>query len=183
MTRIEEAAIDQETRTAFTENDHRYDHGSWLSVRALKVLRMHASYDGPNGVWTVHTPLRVFKKTFGYEPDQGTHYNKNEVLTELELPVGALIVAESLYSWMRNARIGWSSQSRKMRANEAVVVSHRKIGTGEMLASSNSLLDVSFEYRVGQTVRPTMDFYMGCEQCAAGIHFFIDQADAESYML
>jgi hypothetical protein len=40
----------------------------------------------------------------------------------------------------------------------------------------------SFEYKIGETVRPTEPF---CEdrwnECTSGIHFFLTQAEAEAY--
>ena len=65
-----------------------------------------------------------------------------------------------------------NSTGRKCRAEYAVVLE------GEGFAQ----YDRSFEYKIGETVRPTMPFDDNrWEECASGIHFFLTRAEAEVY--
>jgi len=70
-----------------------------------------------------------------------------------------------------------NASGRKCRAEYAVVVS-----LPEECEVGHSMHDDSFEYRVGETVRPRQPW---CEdrwqECASGIHFYITREEAEAH--
>lgn len=140
-------------------------------------LAKHAKWERSTGLWTVHTPMRVFKQTCP------TRFRGAVGIVELVIPVGALIHAKG--------RREYAMQSyRKMRASEAKVIQQwdrnsyswasREIWTP--MNDSVSQHDSSFVYKNGKTVKPQGDpFYQGSGVCEAGIHFFIDLQDAINY--
>ncbi len=69
---------------------------------------------------------------------------------------------------------------RKCRASEAFVVA---IFDGEKEVNNGySTYNSSFEYVVGQTVKPKEAFSEDWQnECASGIHFFITRIEAENY--
>ena len=75
-----------------------------------------------------------------------------------------------------------SATSRKCRANKAIVLSIEKVdGTPSELSEAASNYDPDFLYRIGETVE-VKDF---CEdrfnECAPGIHFFVNREEAVNY--
>ena len=74
-----------------------------------------------------------------------------------------------------------NATGRKCRASKARVLAiFDKAGNEVNNAYSN--YDPSFEYTVGETVRPTGDFNEDrWEECSAGIHFFITREEAEAF--
>ena len=69
--------------------------------------------------------------------------------------------------------------SRKCRASEAIVL--------ELILDDDSGIGLSihernFEYRLGETVKPTRQFCKDrWDECASGIHFFITREEAEAF--
>ena len=74
-----------------------------------------------------------------------------------------------------------SASGRKCRASEAVVLTiYDK--DGKEIEETNSLHDIGFVYRVGETVKPGEEFDTNrWNECAPGIHFFITREEAERY--
>ena len=78
---------------------------------------------------------------------------------------------------------------RKCRAEQAKVVSHeckayclsrwyRYIAAPR---TTHSMYDPKFQYRVGETVRPTKPYDESDEECSHGIHFCPTKEEAENY--
>ncbi len=81
-------------------------------------------------------------------------------------------------------------RSRKCRASEAKVLGIYEITPGERKGKKytgkepvHSSYDTSFIYKVGKTVTPRKGFSHKKENCASGIHFFMDCAKALRYQV
>ena len=78
-----------------------------------------------------------------------------------------------------------NSTGRKCRAEFAEVLAIYPMGKKRAMAKktvAHSDYDKSFEYKVGDIVRPTRPFNNDrFEECAPGIHFFITRIEAEDY--
>lgn len=124
--------------------------------------------------WKVTTELKVFKLA-----------RDNRVIA-LVIPVGAIIYAHpSVFSSRSNRDL------RKMRANKAFVHSIYNIGKhnfGSQADSAISRHDCDFVYVEKKIVKPAIScdgdgvrFSFEPEQCAEGIHFFLNFNDAFLY--
>ena len=78
-----------------------------------------------------------------------------------------------------------NAAGRKCRAEYAEVLAIYNKGSKKALAKEEiaySQQDNKFEYKVGQTVKPTEKFDENrWEECSTGIHFFITRIEAEEY--
>lgn len=76
-----------------------------------------------------------------------------------------------------------NSTSKKCRASEAIVMSiTSKYDLTNTFSSGVSTHDIEFTYQVGQVVTPIEPFDENrWNECASGIHFFIDRNDAVNY--
>lgn len=75
-----------------------------------------------------------------------------------------------------------SATTEKCRADKAIVLEIQDLKGNKIDRSAYSMHKPNFEYRVGETVIPKKPF---CEdrwqECASGIHFFIDRKAAVEY--
>ena len=95
--------------------------------------------------------------------------NNNEVIVKLEIPEDA----------MRSSATG-----RKCRASKAIVLEIQDIEGNKIDSKAYSTYEQNqdFEYIVGETVEPREPFNENrYEECASGIHFFIDRQEAVDY--
>ena len=75
-----------------------------------------------------------------------------------------------------------SSTGRKCRCDKAKVIAIENIGgTPSNVISVHSTFDASFEYQVGATVRVDDFDENRFDECAPGIHFFINRQEAVDY--
>ena len=74
-----------------------------------------------------------------------------------------------------------SSTGRKCRCNKAQVVSITSIDEKEYYTEAHSFNDESFVYRVGEWVKPDTFDRNRWEECAGGIHFFMQWKEAVDY--
>lgn len=75
-----------------------------------------------------------------------------------------------------------SAFGRKCRCSEAVVLAIENIdGTPSDKTEATSTYDISFIYRVGETVRVSDFDDNRARECAPGIHFFITRQEAVDY--
>lgn len=127
------------------------------------------------GFYVVVKDLPVFKLTYS----SGT---RTKVITNLTIPVGAKVFApESAFFECHSDTDYNSCHDRKCRASEAKVHSNATVVAGKEVAVANSGWDTSFKYTAGQTVKPSNGFDMDNDQCAGGIHFFLNLQDAIDY--
>ncbi|ASD50584.1 hypothetical protein FDI24_gp057 [Acidovorax phage ACP17] len=154
-----------------------------------RFIAAHADYDRKTQLWTVRVPMKVYKKT------------RDECIVELEIPAGAQIYARSRRDMASCSTPQHGESVRKMRCSSAKVLQqwyHRwyreKASTvqgqvdGEKhhwltpTATSRSKHNWEFIYHNGKTVVPEGNFAPACfEQCASGIHFFVNVQDAINY--
>ena len=133
-------------------------------------LLAHATpQPGEPYLYTVHTPLHVFKKA---RADQGW----GEVLINLVIPVGEFLFA-SEKAWISD---NWTISYRKMRASKAKVHSIINLDTRKEVVTAKSDYSTWFKYRKGKTVTPN-HFSKQNQFCAGGIHFFLNVGDALNY--
>ena len=95
--------------------------------------------------------------------------NNDEVIVKLEIPEDA----------MRSSATG-----RKCRASKAIVLEIQDIEGNKIDSKAYSTYEQNqdFEYIVGETVEPREPFNENrYEECASGIHFFIDRQEAVDY--
>lgn len=127
------------------------------------------------GFCLVEKPMHVFKRIMS-----GKDYHK--AIVNMIIPVGETIfVYDEAYKEISS----FSRDNRKMRATKAYVHSivrkhdHKQLTCGYSdYMSWNSKV---FRYRVGRNVKPRLPFSMKWEQCASGIHFFVNLDDALAY--
>lgn len=119
-------------------------------------------------------PLHVFKALRG------------DRISSLVIPVGAHIFTEDVTDSHRKK---WSfpgdipsTYLLKMRASRAIPVLIINPYTGEECHVACSKKDPLFEYRVGRETRPANGFSYEEEECAGGIHFFLNLGHALGYM-
>ena len=75
-----------------------------------------------------------------------------------------------------------SAYSKKCRCDKAKVLSITDLKGEREYKFAYSMCDISFEYRVGKYVEPKYRFCPDrFDECASGIHFFIDKQDAINY--
>ena len=74
-----------------------------------------------------------------------------------------------------------SATTNKCRTDKAKVLSIMDIDTGEYLKDARSCFDSSFIYRVGEIVKVNDFDENRFNECAPGIHFFIDKEAAIDY--
>jgi len=102
-------------------------------------------------------------------PEEGTFIawkKANKCVVKLEIPASA----------KRS-----SATSRKCRASKAKVLAIYD-QKGNELQEINSDYDTGFVYKVGHTVKPTIEFEENrWIECGSGIHFFITRKEAENY--
>ena len=76
-----------------------------------------------------------------------------------------------------------SAAGRKCRCSEAIVLAIEETdGTPSGLTTVRSNFDSCFIYEVGKTVKVENFNPNRFDECAAGIHFFIDRAEAVRYI-
>ena len=95
--------------------------------------------------------------------------NNNEVIVKLEIPEDA----------KRSSATG-----RKCRASKAIVLEIQDTEGNKIDSKAYSTYKgaIDFEYIVGETVEPKKPFDENrYEECASGIHFFIDRQEAVDY--
>ena len=130
------------------------------------------NYDGTRydsdsrGFYKVVTPMYVFKKV----------YALSGAIANLVIPAGATIFIDP-----RAFIPGADASNRKMRASEAFVHSIAMQRTGTPLKEAESRWISTFKYRAGKTVKPVQRFSWRSLQCEAGIHFFVNLADAKGW--
>lgn len=135
----------------------------------------HVKLTSKSGFYKVVKPLYVFKKTGAAILSR--YYNTG-VVTNLIIPVGAIVYAPDCV-WEAPQ---WNSALRKMRASKAIVHS-QALCHGKRRQVDNSRSDYcnSFIYKNGAVVKPWSKFSYESYQCASGIHFFLNLADAYRY--
>lgn len=105
-----------------------------------------------------------WKKAYKYNNELGTF---ESVLVKLLIPASA----------QRSSAYG-----KKCRCDKAKVLSITGLKNEEEYKIAYSMYDTSFEYRVGEYVEPKFHFCPDrFNECASGIHFFIDKQDAINY--
>lgn len=136
-----------------------------------------------NGFWTVKNDLKVWKVT--HAPDD------ERAVVALRIPVGATVFMQE------DSNLDYQ-EARKMRASAAFVEKQFRIdvigarhsvkadvfswecrGIREIPRSCSDSYD--FRYETGKTVTPRFPFSLAREQCASGIHFFVNLYDALTY--
>lgn len=162
----------------------------------LKLVREHSTPKTRDGrIRVVTKDMHVFKKVYTDNPFR----RFSRVITtiaNLVVPAGALIhVGHGVMKcWGRNMG------DRKMRASKAFVHSLsncegwlRSHLTGEQTPgwwlgkairkenNTYSAHDSMFKYRAGVTVKPELGFSTRRDECASGIHFFVNLRDALDY--
>lgn len=145
-------------------------------------LRQNSTPIG-NGFWTVKNDLKVWKTT--HAPDY------EQAIVALRIPAGATVFAQESdnMDYLDN---------RKMRASVAFVEKQFRIGSRgigrevtphvfsweckEIREIDKSYSDnYDFWYETGKTATPKSPFSLRREQCASGIHFFVNLTDALIY--
>lgn len=156
-----------------------------LSVDEIREYLEENTKSNGRGFAVVTTPLKVWKQTFTKGKD-----GYDIVIVALEIPVGANIYSDILDNN--------PDPSLKIRANEAKVIKQFNVGFIEgpysfascreyvlekykMIEKSESINDSLFIYETGKTVVPTNGFSKKYEQCASGIHFFVNLSSALEY--
>ena len=77
-----------------------------------------------------------------------------------------------------------SATGRKCRCNKALVLEiQNEDGTEAAVSLAHSDYDVNFVYRIGETVEVEDFCEERFEECAPGIHFFINREEAVNYDL
>lgn len=133
---------------------------------------------------------RLWKPITGYKKVRGE--NDVEVIVTLRIPMFALVYASLAFD------------KCKLRASRAKVVSMevvqpreyardgcdcrgcaraRNTIPGPYMGKATSSHTSEFVYEIGKTVRPEKPFSMEDEQCASGIHFYMDHALAVDHWL
>lgn len=137
---------------------------------ALKAYFLeHVKQTSKSEFYKVVKPLYVFKKTYK---------GGNDVVVNLIIPVGAKIYAPDSAGWTVDECSGY----RKMRASKAIVHSQAlRHGSRRQVDNSRSGHNYSFIYKNGAVVKPEEEFSYESSQCASGIHFFLNLADAYHY--
>lgn len=150
------------------------------------ILNSHGVIKGRNSalpyLWELHTPLKVFKKTFSNNAFDAHIIN-------LIIPAGALVV----YSTDGHRHKG------KMRSDRAVVHSIVNLENKKELNQSYSSQNPRFIYRYSpytvvssalsgekvpleKCVVPEFDFCKSDITCHSGIHFFLSLKKAIEYL-
>lgn len=136
-----------------------------------------------NGFWTVKNDLKVWKTTHDRDLEQ--------VIVALRIPAGATVFAQE------DSNMNFMDH-RKMRTSVAFVEKQFRIGSRiterevqphvfsweckEIREITRSCSDnYDFWYETGKTVTPRFPFSLAREQCASGIHFFVNLYDALTY--
>lgn len=149
-----------------------------------------------HGFYKITKPLHVFKKASSREVLGDSKANR---IVNLVIPVGA-----SVYIGAQAFDAGGDADDRKMRASVAEVFSIAQYASRgyrfhhhnwmdddlstnfdpkmvKPAAVAHSSHDPQFQYRPGKTVTPINPFDTYQDQCAAGIHFFLNLRDALRY--
>lgn len=118
-----------------------------------------------------HIPLSCpsYGSFIGWKKCRNHGANNAEVIVKLEIPEDA----------MRSSATG-----RKCRASKAIVLEIQDIEGNKIDSKAYSTYEheQDFEYIVGETVEPREPFDENrYEECASGIHFFIDRQEAVDY--
>lgn len=113
-----------------------------------------------------------YKKVYVFDD---LHYVRKIVIATLEIPRGT-----DRYQESRKHKSGVYLEP-KCRTSEAKVLSLKEMYTGKDIEVATSGHDMSFNYRVGDTVRPRDGFDPAHETCASGIHFYMLKRDAERH--
>jgi hypothetical protein len=126
------------------------------------------------GFYVITKELNVFKMNYSTD-------GRTKVITNLTIPVGAKVYAPDFAFNEDHADDGYRCHDRKMRASEAIVHSSATMYAQKPVAVARSGWDSSFKYAAGKTIKPRGDFDMDGDQCASGIHFFLNLQDAIEY--
>lgn len=96
--------------------------------------------------------------------------------------IATLVLLPGTRVW-RNIDKRANEGNRKNRASAALVVSIREgiKGDGKEVDIAFSMHDRGFVYMAGRMVHPDHFVAGGNDECAGGIHFFRDLADAQGY--
>lgn len=111
----------------------------------------------------------VWKRAIG-APSNPYSYNRLEVVVKMLLPKGA--------SYHRD------SFSKKCRASRAKVLVFYQVRSCDEILSNIKVVscnDSTFQYKIGEVVKPKRRFSKLHETCASGIHFFSKRSEAEDY--
>lgn len=134
------------------------------------------SHDKRFEFYTVVNDLCVFKKVLvcnnnGFKTRSG--------IVNLIIPPGAYVYApQCAFEVYANLGLAY----RKMRASHACVHSVVTI-TGQKVKRGYSSYQPEFEYTTGKLVIPQPGFCFDAQDCAGGIHFFLNLHDARNYRL
>lgn len=169
-------------------------HTQQLTVAEIRAyFNKHTKKTKHPGIFKVTKPMKVWKKT------KDTSYFQGDVIVALEIPVGALVHAHMFgYGCASDNTMNRALSYRKMRTSRAKVVEQFQLGkvggTGiyklkpgnyqfsikyyNSISESISGWSSSFKYTTGKIVKPKNKFSMDNDQCASGVHFFINLSDA-----
>lgn len=151
-----------------------------LSLRDCRTyVKNNSERLGRTNFWKVVNPLKVWKRT--------NHVRESgKVIVALSIPVNATV-------FMQTDTNGSNTEARKMRASEAFVEKQFHVGWPfledysysltkyEEVQVSHSGHNWNFKYKTGEVVKPYGPFSKLEEQCASGIHFFVNLSDALAY--
>jgi hypothetical protein len=141
--------------------DQHFDiwfHALKLKKRGEKQSQLTSGKLNLGVIATTTVDLTVYKKV--YAAHTGQH-----LVAEMVIPAGTRV----------RAAYG------KCRAAKAVVKSIFSRSTGKEHKEAWSGHDCCFKYEVGKTVKPKNGFADWNDECAGGIHFFIDFDKAKAY--
>lgn len=136
-----------------------------------------------NGFWTVKNDLKVWTTTHDRDYEQA--------IVALRIPAGATVFAQEHdnfnYTNSRKMRVSMAFVEKQFRirlrgfVNEVQknVFSWKCTEVREITTSCSDNYD--FWYETGKTVTPRFPFSLAREQCASGIHFFVNLYDALIY--
>lgn len=132
-------------------------------------------------LFEVTAPITVYKKL-----RRNTPQGQKNVVAELLLPVGTLVVIGTSYDYGndRARTLPERLAYMKMRTSYAKVVKIMDVATDAEYASAESFWKVGgkyLTYRVGRGVKPAKPFALTNDQCASGIHFYRTYTQAREH--
>ena len=141
-------------------------------VTGRALWKYFADYAGvskmsSDGFYTLAKDLPCFKMAW---------CTTGRAIVNLVIPAGTQVYAGNFAFHAHN-----TTDHRKMRAAKARVVSIFSYERGTEQKSAYSDYDASFNYKPGKVVKPDNGFCGFQNQCAAGIHFFLNVHDAVNY--
>lgn len=149
-------------------NAYAKARASKLTPAQLLAYRNSVSDNLPwYGFRIANQDLQVFKKAYLRD------HRCEPCIINLVIPKGTVIYGP--------ASISGEIDTRKMRAEKAIVHSIVNIADGKQRQMAHSGYDSRFKYRPGDTVVPDAPFGTAPDACKSGIHFFFDLHDALSW--